>query len=85
MGSREGGRGWIKETYEEPMPVAIMYQLRTKLETSWHYSTIPALVSCTDVFTFQKGKGKVVPVLFLTQHHAKKAYWGSGCIASRIL
>jgi hypothetical protein len=24
-----------------------------------------------------KGKGKVVPVL-LTEHHAMKAYWGSG-------
>jgi hypothetical protein len=23
-----------------------------------------------------KGKGKVVPVLFLTEHHAMKAYWG---------
>jgi hypothetical protein len=22
-----------------------------------------------------KGKGKVVPVLFLTEHHAMKAYW----------
>jgi hypothetical protein len=30
-------------------------------------------------------KGKVVPVLFLTDHHAMKAYWGSGCIAPRIL
>jgi hypothetical protein len=32
-----------------------------------------------------KGKGKVVPVLFLTQHHAMKAYWGSGDITLRIL
>jgi hypothetical protein len=31
-----------------------------------------------------KGKGKVVPVL-LTEHHAMKAYWGSGCIAPLIL
>jgi hypothetical protein len=23
-----------------------------------------------------KGKGKVVPVLFSTEHHAMKAYWG---------
>jgi hypothetical protein len=23
-----------------------------------------------------KSKGKVVPVLFLTKHHAMKAYWG---------
>jgi hypothetical protein len=29
-------------------------------------------------------KGKIVPVLFLTQHHAMKTYWGSGCIAPRI-
>jgi hypothetical protein len=27
---------------------------------------------------------KVVPVLSLTDHHAMKAYWGSGGIASRI-
>jgi hypothetical protein len=32
-----------------------------------------------------KGKGKVVPVLFLTEHHAMKAYWGSGGIAPLIL
>jgi hypothetical protein len=31
-----------------------------------------------------KGKGKVVPVP-LTEHQAMKAYWGSGCIAPRIL
>jgi hypothetical protein len=30
-------------------------------------------------------KGKVAPVLFLTQHHAINAYWGSGGIAPRIL
>jgi hypothetical protein len=32
-----------------------------------------------------KGKGKVVPALLLTEHHAVKAYWGSGGIAPRIL
>jgi hypothetical protein len=31
------------------------------------------------------GKGKVDPVLFLTEHHAVKAYWGSGGIAPGIL
>jgi len=31
-----------------------------------------------------KGKGKVVPVLFLTEHHAMKAYWGSGDTAPHI-
>jgi hypothetical protein len=30
-------------------------------------------------------KGKVVPVLFLTEHHAMKTYWGSGNIAPHIL
>jgi len=24
-----------------------------------------------------KGKGKVAPVLLLTEHHAMKAYWGT--------
>jgi hypothetical protein len=32
-----------------------------------------------------KGKGKVVPVLFLIEHHAMKAYWGSGDIAPLVL
>jgi hypothetical protein len=32
-----------------------------------------------------KGKGKIVPVLFSTEHQAMKAYWGSGCIAPRLL
>jgi hypothetical protein len=31
-----------------------------------------------------KSKGKVVHVLFLAEHHAMKAYWGSGCIAPQI-
>jgi len=26
---------------------------------------------------YDKGKGKVVPVLFLTEHYATKAYWGA--------
>jgi hypothetical protein len=30
-------------------------------------------------------KVKVVPVLFLTEHHSMKTYWGSGGIAPRIL
>jgi hypothetical protein len=30
-------------------------------------------------------EGKVVHVLFLTEHHDKKAYWGSGDIAPLIL
>jgi hypothetical protein len=25
---------------------------------------------------YYKGKSKVVPALFLTEHHAMKAYWG---------
>jgi hypothetical protein len=32
-----------------------------------------------------KGKGKVVPVLILTENHATKAYWGSEGLATRIL
>jgi hypothetical protein len=33
-------------------------------------------------------KGKKVKAklsLYLTKHHAMKTYWGSGCIAARIL
>jgi hypothetical protein len=32
-----------------------------------------------------KSKGKVVPVLPLTEHHAMKAYWGIGGTAPPIL
>jgi hypothetical protein len=32
-----------------------------------------------------KGKGKVVRVLFLTEHQAMKAYWGIGGITPLIL
>jgi hypothetical protein len=32
-----------------------------------------------------KVKGKVVPVLLLTEYHAMKAYWESGGIASLII
>jgi tRNA G37 N-methylase TrmD len=32
-----------------------------------------------------KGKGKAVPVLLVTQHHAMKAHWRSACIAPLIL
>jgi hypothetical protein len=34
------------------------------------YETCLKIMSC---------KGKVVVVLLLTEHHAIKAYWGSGC------
>jgi len=34
---------------------------------------------------YNKGKGKVVPLLFLSEHHAMKAYWGNGGIAPRVL
>jgi hypothetical protein len=32
-----------------------------------------------------KGFSKVIPVLPLTEHHAMKAYWGSGDTAPPIL
>jgi hypothetical protein len=40
-------------------------------------------ISYTVMYTI-KAKGKFVPVL-LTEHHAMKAYWGSGGIAPRII
>jgi len=42
-------------------------------------------ISKSQCYTMVKGKGKVVPVLLLTEHHAMNAYWGSGSIAPRIL
>jgi hypothetical protein len=37
------------------------------------------------VWVYYINKGKVISVHFLTEHHAMKAYWGSGGIAPRIL
>jgi len=42
-------------------------------------------VSVAQTIKVKSKKGKVVPVLFITEHHAMKVYWGSGCIALRIL
>jgi hypothetical protein len=42
-------------------------------------------MSKNDVEITRKGKGKVVPVLPLTEHHAMKVYWGSGGTAPPIL
>jgi hypothetical protein len=50
----------------------------TALETELHGSYLRYIRKC-------EGKGKVVPVIFLTEHHAMKAYLGSGGIAPRIL
>jgi hypothetical protein len=53
----------------------------------WNYSFqlihVHQTVQC-DV-TYIDDKGKDAPVLFLTEHHAMKAYWGSRGIAPRIL
>jgi hypothetical protein len=43
------------------------------------------LTSVSMVMDLGKSKGKVVPVLPLTEHHAMKAYWGSGSTAPSIL
>jgi hypothetical protein len=53
---------------------------------------LPLVVMCSAVQEVMcsavqevKAKGKVVPVLPLTEHHAMKAYWGSGGTAPPIL
>jgi len=43
---------------------------------------LPESVTCYKIL---RGVGKVVPVFFLTKHHAMKMYWGSGGINARIL
>jgi len=48
-------------------------------------SVIPKCLNLAKEHVKLKVKGKVVPVLFLTEHHAVKWYWGSGGIAQRIL
>jgi hypothetical protein len=52
----------------------------------WNIKCFVILVmnGTTGIVTIE-GKVKVVPVLFLTEHHAMKAYWGSGGIAPLIL
>jgi hypothetical protein len=49
----------------------------------YRYATVVSIV--VEAVYKGKGKGKVVPVLFLTEHNAMKAYWGSGGIAPLIL
>jgi hypothetical protein len=45
-----------------------------------HVYEIKSLYECRDVADFRAvskvKKGKVVPVIHLTEHHAVKAYWG---------
>jgi len=48
------------------------------LKGGYHFGNLGAESKCKD-------KGKVVPVLFLTEHGAMKAYWGSGGIAPHIV
>jgi hypothetical protein len=50
--------------------------LKYPLSTYFPHHTGPSKV---------KVKLSLCPVLFLTKHHAMKAYWGSGCIAPLIL
>jgi hypothetical protein len=42
-------------------------------------------VSVAQTIKVKSKKGKVVPVFFITEHHAMKAYGGSGGIAPLIL
>jgi hypothetical protein len=42
-----------------------------QVEREKTYNNMP-LANCTS----SADKGKVVPVLLLTEHHAMKAYWG---------
>jgi len=48
-----------------------------------HYVELTEMFMC--LIKGKKGKGKDVPMLFLTEHHAKKAYWWSGDIVLHIL
>jgi hypothetical protein len=45
----------------------------------------PQALGNSGIFCLTSLKGKVVSVLFLTDHNAMKAYWGSGGIAQLIL
>jgi hypothetical protein len=50
---------------------------RTKLKVRFLNATQkPFITSQLLIITMVKGKVKVVPVLFLTEHQAIKAYWG---------
>jgi hypothetical protein len=60
------------------MPTVLLAQVAT-------HSLIPSLHSPYVSPIKRKVKGKIVPVLFLTEHHAMRAYWGSGGIATLIL
>jgi hypothetical protein len=43
------------------------------------------IVVITIIVVQEEYKSKVVPVLFLTEHHAMKTYWGNEGIAPLIL
>jgi hypothetical protein len=61
------------------------YWKRTLDKYSANNNVLMSFKICTPQLNIV-GKDKVVSVLlFLTEHHATKAYWGSGCIAPRIL
>jgi hypothetical protein len=66
----------FSETYlRREIPVANRKELRPIIDET-----------CAEYFNeVVKVKSKVVPVLFITEHHAMKAYWGSGVIDPRIL
>jgi hypothetical protein len=55
--------------FDGPIPQSLIHWIETSLSL---------------IKTVQ-GRGEVAPVLFLTEHHAMKAYWGSGDIAPLIL
>jgi hypothetical protein len=66
------------------------YWCRGTTKLTFCYVTLRSSLAClfqrlSEIISSLKGKGKVVPVLFLTEHHFMKAYWGSGCIVSRTL
>jgi hypothetical protein len=48
------------------------------------FTSLKAVTECNRRLNSEV-KGEVVPVPFLNEHHAKKAYWGSEGIAPRIL
>jgi hypothetical protein len=72
----------MKNNYKQIWETSIQQGLNDKQRNEISL-TLPHSVICC--YLSRKSKGKVVPVLFLTDHHVMKAYWVSGCIAPRIL
>jgi hypothetical protein len=71
---------WVTVSFSRRTLIHGVSSLSQEEEFQVTFGFQSSLTSNTVIGTKVKGKGKVVPVLFSTEHHATKAYCGSGGI-----